>query len=112
MTPLRGFMPVLTYRFPLDALLLPYVERFSPAVLLSVPELRHRGERPLPRLPLLIDSGGYAALDPANQVVAEDGLGVLILSDGARITPQGVHELQAAHAHIGFTLDFPAPGAG
>ncbi|MFN3304681.1 MAG: hypothetical protein ACK44A_13305, partial [Roseateles sp.] len=35
MMTLHGFIPVLTHRFPLDALLTPYVERYAPAALIS-----------------------------------------------------------------------------
>ena len=109
MTAVRGFVPVLTFRFPLDELLVPYVERLSPAALYSAAELPHRRKRAFPRLPLLIDSGGYAALDRQNQVQDEGGLGVLVFPDGMRLTPQSVQAMQGEHAHTGFTLDFPCP---
>jgi len=105
----HGFVPVLTRRFPLDELLRPHVEALFPAALYSVPELL-RGPAPLARLPLLIDSGGYAALSPGSRVQDAHGLGHLLLADGTAITPRLVHELQAEHASTGFTLDFPAPG--
>lgn len=107
--PLRGFFPVVTFRYPLDALLTPYIDRFCPGALISVTELRHRQSQPWPQGPLMIDSGGFAALDPANRVEEEDGLGVLLFADGSRLTPQYVHAAQASYAHTGFTLDFPTP---
>jgi len=105
----HGFVPVLTRRFPLDELLRPHVEALCPAALYSVPELL-RGPAPLARLPLLIDSGGYAALSPGSRVEEVGGLGHLLLADGTAITPQLVHDLQTMHARTGFTLDFPVPG--
>ncbi|ASN83200.1 hypothetical protein [Deinococcus ficus] len=108
-SPIQGFVPVLTLRFPLDALLRPYVERLSPAALISVPELQHRRDGTLPDLPLMIDSGGYAALQPGAQVSRRGGLGILTLADGRQITPRDVHAEQERHAHTGFTLDFPCP---
>lgn len=105
----HGFIPVLTRRFPLDELLRPHVEALCPAALYSVPELL-TGAAPLARLPLLIDSGGYAALSPGDRVQEVDGLGQLVLGSTEAITPQLVHDLQSKHASTGFTLDFPVPG--
>lgn len=39
MTPFTGFLLVLTFRFPLDELLAPYVEVYAPGVLISGTEL-------------------------------------------------------------------------
>ncbi len=103
----QGFVPVLTFRFRVDELLIPYVESLCPAALYSVPELRHRQGRAFPRVPLLIDSGGYAALNAQNRVEEENGLGVLVFQDGFRLSPQDVHAVQSEYATVGFTLDFP-----
>ena len=105
--PIQGFVPVLTFRYRIDELLIPYIEQLCPAALFSLPELRHRQGRAFPRAPLLIDSGGYAALNAQNRVEEEDGLGVLVFPDGFRLSPQDVHAVQSEHATVGFTLDFP-----
>ncbi|GGR17163.1 hypothetical protein [Deinococcus ruber] len=106
---LCGFVPVLTFRFPLDELLTPYVERLCSHALISVPELQQRGGQMLPAVPLLIDSGGFAALLPGAVIEELDGLGVLVLPDGRRISPQQVQAAQETYGSIGFTLDFPGP---
>jgi len=100
-----GFIPALSPRFPLDRLLSPYVQRLCTHVLISVPEWRRAPVAP--QLPLLLDSGGFAALSPGATVEERGGLGILCLADGTEITPQDVHALQCGHAAVGFTLDFP-----
>lgn len=102
-----GFVPVFTYRFPLDRLLLPFIDLLAPRALISLPELLHRGQRPLPQAQLLLDSGGYAALDPRSKVIQESGLGTLILPSGDKITPQDVYDAQLEHGCVAFSLDFP-----
>jgi tRNA-guanine family transglycosylase len=66
-----------------------------------------------PRLPLLIDSGGFAALFEGARVVEDNGLGVLEIPATDRIAdclhPMEVLEFQEQHADIAFTLDFPIP---
>lgn len=64
---LTGFVAVRTFRFPLDLLLLPYLNRFTAAPI-SAPEFQHGSAEILPRLPLITDSGGYGALDARVQV--------------------------------------------
>lgn len=105
------FVPAICPRFPLDALLAPYARRLSADLLISVPELLRSHVPDAARL--WVDSGGYALLaDPAAQVSESLGLGSLVLAD-LTVTPQLVFQLQAQHAHVGFTLDFPTPeGAG
>ena len=104
-----AFVPVLAPRFPVDELLVPYMQRVCGRALISVPELL-RAPRALPTLPLWVDSGGFALLSPG--VTCEDdpadGTGHLRLPTGVRITPQIVFALQAEHATVGFTLDFPS----
>ena len=85
------------------------MQRVCGRALISVPELL-RAPRALPTLPLWVDSGGFALLSPG--VTCEDdpadGTGHLRLPTGVRITPQIVFALQAEHATVGFTLDFPS----
>lgn len=102
------FVPAICPRFPLDALLAPFARRLSADLLISVPELLRSHVPEAGRL--WVDSGGYALLaDPAATVSeSPGGLGSLVLAD-LTVTPQLVFDLQAQHAHVGFTLDFPAP---
>ena len=72
--PIQGLVPVQTFCYRIDELLIAYVEQLCPAVLLSLPELRHRQGRAFPKMPLL----------------EEAGLGVLVFPDGFRISPQDV----------------------
>jgi helicase len=65
-----------------------------------------------PRLPLMIDSGGFAALFEGSRILEEQGLGILEINLGEspeRLTPWDVLEFQEQHADIAFTLDFPIP---
>lgn len=109
----HAFLPVLTFRYSLDQALLPLLPHIAQAALLSLPELReydpqrHR----FPELPLMVDSGGYAALSPHSRVIESGGLGVLIRPGGHRFTPADVHAAQQQYATWGCTLDFPSPDA-
>lgn len=110
----HGFIPVLSPRFPLDTFLAPYAAQLTGQALISLPELLSAPltRLRLPPLNLLLDSGGFAALDPHSQVTPlPGGLAALHLPDGRRVTPADV--LQAAErtgAAVTFTLDFPARG--
>ena len=106
-----GFIPAFTYRFPLDRLLLPFIDILSPQALISLPELLLRGDRALPEAQLILDSGGYAALDSRSQVLSTGDCGVLILPDGRKISPLDVYAAQSQLACVAFTLDFPG-GSG
>ncbi|MBI0446863.1 queuine tRNA-ribosyltransferase family protein [Deinococcus sp. DB0503] len=110
--PPRGFIPVLSPRFGLDTLLAPYAARLSGYALVSLPELRAAplSRLHLPPLGLLIDSGGYGALQPGSTVLTlEDGRGALKLPGGETITPEDVWQAARDHgASVSFTLDFPA----
>jgi helicase len=68
-----------------------------------------------PRLPLLLDSGGFVSLFAAARVVTEGELGVIeVHQEGGisdRIDPRAVLELQELVADVAFTLDFPIPPA-
>lgn len=108
--PLQGFVPVVTSHFPLDALLLPYLPRLAPGALVSATALQD-WTGPAPAVPLMVDSGGFAALDSRVRVEEEGGLGVLVFADGTRLHPAEVHALQQRDAHTGFTLDFPCPAS-
>jgi helicase len=110
---LPAFIPVTTFgsRFPLDPLVRPYLPLLAQAALVSYPYAQ--GPAPSLRIPLLLDSGGFACLLPGGRVEEEDGLGVLVLAPEGepplRIHPRDVLELQERIADVAFTLDFPIP---
>ena len=106
------YVPVSTFgsKYPLDGLIQPYLPRLSQAVMVSLHYARQTKQRPA--LPLLIDSGGFAALSEGARVVEEQGLGVLEIpaQEGIeRLHPAEVLDFQEAHADLAFTLDFPIP---
>jgi helicase len=107
-----AYIPVTTFggKYPLDALIQPYFPRLSQAVMVSHHYARQMKERP--RLPLMIDSGGFAALFEGSRILEHDGLGTLEINLGETpelLTPWDVLEFQEQHADIAFTLDFPIP---
>jgi helicase len=107
------FVPVTTFgsRFPLDPLVRPYLPLLAHAALVSFPF----AQEPAPslRIPLFVDSGGFACLQPGGAVDEEMGLGVLVITEeGApprRLAPRDVIELQERIADVAFSLDFPIP---
>ena len=111
--PFPSYIPVTTFgeKYPLDDLIRPYLPRLAPAVMVSLHYARQMNERP--RLPLLIDSGGFAALFRDAHIVEEGGLGVIerrpTVGDVERTHPLEVLEFQEEHADVAFTLDFPIP---
>jgi len=111
--PFPAYIPVTTFgeKYPLDDLIRPYLPRLAPAVMVSLHYARQMKERP--RLPLLIDSGGFAALFRDAHIVDEGGLGVIerrtTVGDVERTHPLEVLEFQEEHADVAFTLDFPIP---
>lgn len=107
-----AYVPVTTFggKYPLDALIQPYLPRLAQMVMVSHYYALQMKERP--RLPLMIDSGGFAALFDGSRILKERGLGVLEINLGEspeHLTPWDVLEFQERHADIAFTLDFPIP---
>lgn len=107
-----AYAPVTTFggKYPLDSLIQPYLPRLTQVVMVSHYYALQMKERP--RLPLMIDSGGFAALFEGNRILTEKGLGVLEINLGEspeRLTPWEVLEFQEQRADIAFTLDFPIP---
>ena len=107
-----AYIPVTTFggKYPLDALIQPYLPRLAQAVMVSHHYALQMKERP--RVPMMIDSGGFAALFDGSRILKERGLGVLEINLGEspeRLTPWDVLEFQERHADIAFTLDFPIP---
>ncbi|MDB6175502.1 MAG: tRNA-guanine family transglycosylase [Chthoniobacteraceae bacterium] len=107
-----AYIPVTTFgsKYPLDALIQPYLPRLSQAVMVSHHYAKLMKQRP--RLPLLIDSGGFATLFDGSEVFEHRGLGHLRVCLGNEVevlTPLDVLEFQEEHADVAFTLDFPIP---
>jgi queuine/archaeosine tRNA-ribosyltransferase len=107
-----AYIPVTTFgdAYPLDALIQPYLPRLAPAVMVSFHYAQAMKKKP--RIPVLIDSGGFAALFQGAEIVEEHGLGILRVPDGDKIdelTPMRVLDFQEQHADVAFTLDFPIP---
>lgn len=108
-----AYIPVTTFgkKYPLDDLIRPYLPRLSAAVMVSYHYAKQM-EQDFPHLPLMIDSGGFAALFKNSKVVRSKGLGVIKIKKEKcveTIHPADVLEFQEQTADIAFTLDFPIP---
>lgn len=108
-----AYVPVTTFgeKYPLDELVRPYLPRLAQAVMVSFHYAQHMREKP--SIPVMIDSGGFAALFEDSQVVGRRGLGYLRTKVGSKaeatLSPRDVLEFQEQNADIAFTLDFPIP---
>src|SRR5213592_3397571 len=71
---LPAYIPVTTFgdTYPLDRLLTPYLPRLAQAVMVSFHYARQMEEPP--RLPLFVDSGGFASLFSDARLVGANGL--------------------------------------
>ena len=110
--PLPAYVPVTTFggKYPLDDLVRPYLPRLADAMMVSFHYARQMKEEP--RLPLFVDSGGFASLFSDARISTDGGLGVLEVPSAEtteRIHPRDVLELQEQIADVAFTLDFPIP---
>ena len=107
-----AYVPVTTFgeKYPLDRLIQPYLPRIAPAVMVSYHYARQMKARP--SLPVMIDSGGFAAIFEGSKVRKENDLGLLTVNLGEEpeeLTPWEVLDFQEEVADIAFTLDFPIP---
>jgi tRNA-guanine family transglycosylase len=107
-----AYVPVTTFggKYPLDALIQPYLPRLCQAVMVSYYYAQQMKQRP--RLPLMVDSGGFAMLFEGSELVDRDGLGVLQVRRGEEtevLHPSDILDFQEKCADIAFTLDFPIP---
>jgi tRNA-guanine family transglycosylase len=112
--PFPTYIPVTTFgeTYPLDDLIRPYLPRLARAVMVSHHYAQHLTPEKRPRVPLLIDSGGFAALFKGSSIKQVQGLGVLHVQEpgGTRVLhPRDVLAFQETHADVAFTLDFPIP---
>jgi len=110
--PLPAYVPVTTFggKYPLDDLVRPYLPRLADAMMVSFHYARQMKEEP--RLPLFVDSGGFASLFSDARISTDGGLGVLEVPSAEateRNHPRDVLELQERIADVAFTLDFPIP---
>lgn len=107
-----AYIPVTTFggKYPLDALIQPYLPLLCQAVMVSHHYAKQMTKRPRP--PLLIDSGGFAALFKGSSILERVGLGVLEVAgeeSKGTLHPKDVLESLEEHADVAFTLDFPIP---
>lgn len=107
-----AYVPVTTFgeKYPLDKLIQPYLPRLADAVMVSYHYARQM-QTP-PRLPLMLDSGGFVSLFANSRVKRIGKLGVVEIDTGEQIetlTPADVLDLQERVADVAFTLDFPIP---
>lgn len=107
-----AYIPVTTFgsAYPLDALIQPYLPRLAPAIMVSFHYAQQMKKKP--RIPLFIDSGGFAALFEGSEIIEEQGIGILHVKTGDEVdelTPLRVLDFQERYADVAFTLDFPIP---
>jgi len=107
-----AYIPVTTFggKYPLDNLIRPYLPRLAPAIMVSHYYACKMQE--LPRLPLLVDSGGFVSLFQHATVQRAGELGVIHVpqTEGVEVIhPLTVLEFQEKVADVAFTLDFPIP---
>ena len=110
--PFPAYIPVTTFgsKYPLDKLIQPYLPRLAPAIMVSHYYAQEMTIKP--RIPLMIDSGGFALLFEGNHVQEQNGLGCLVINkeeETELLTPWDVLDFQEKYADVAFTLDFPIP---
>jgi tRNA-guanine family transglycosylase len=106
------YVPVTTFgkKYPLDDLVRPYLPRLASAVMVSYHYAKQQNSSI--RLPMMIDSGGFASLFEKARVIEVSGLGIIEIDTDTGIeiiAPGEVLEFQEQNAEIAFTLDFPIP---
>lgn len=109
-------VPCTTWRYPLDALIRPYLPRMAQAVMTSPYHADGLNPTNKPRCPLMIDSGGAALLLAKGATpfygLPEGCAGIDVPQDeeeSDRLTPQSVLAFQEQMADVAFTLDLPCP---
>lgn len=112
--PFPAYIPVTTFgqKYPLDNLIRPYLPRLAPALMVSYHYAKQLVPEERMNLPMLVDSGGFAALFRNTKIRKLKGLGVLEITREEVtevMSPKTVLEFQEAIADVAFTLDFPIP---
>jgi queuine/archaeosine tRNA-ribosyltransferase len=107
-----AYVPVTTFgaKYPLDELIQPYLPRLASAVMVSYYYARQMKRRL--RLPMMIDSGGFASLFEGASLRKAGERFVLEHPVGETtevLEPGEVLEFQEQYADVAFTLDFPIP---
>jgi tRNA-guanine family transglycosylase len=107
-----AYIPVTTFgnAYPLDALIQPYLPRLAPAVMVSFHYAQAMKKKP--RIPIFVDSGGFAALFEGSKLIVRHGNGILEIekeNEIEELTPMKVLDFQEQWADVAFTLDFPIP---
>jgi helicase len=112
--PFPAYLPVITFgkKYPLDDLIRPYLPRLAPAVMVSHYYAQMMEPEQRPRLPMWIDSGGFAALFEGAKIRKKGEVGLLEIPHGDGLDslhPKDVLAFQETHADVALTLDFPIP---
>lgn len=111
---LPAYLPVTTFgeKYPLDDLVRPYLPRLAQGVMVSYHYAQQMTEEKRPRIPLFLDSGGFASLRDDAEVVERGELGCIKMEredDTELVHPRKLLDLQEKIADVAFTLDFPIP---
>jgi len=111
---LPAYMPVTTYgsKYPLDSVLQPFLPRFAQMVMVN--HLYAREITKSPKLPVFIDSGGFAALFMGSEIVERaDGTAKIMAATDAdgqtEVSPESALQVQNRWADFAATLDIPVP---
>ena len=110
-----AYIPVTTFgeKYPLDQLIRPYLPRIAQAVMVSYYYAQFMKKNEHPRLPLMVDSGGFAALFEKSVILEQNGIGTIQVKEAEdkvkTMHPMEILEFQEEVADIAFTLDFPIP---
>jgi helicase len=106
------YIPVTSFgeKYPLDKLIQPYLPRLAQAIMVSYHYAKQMREQP--RIPMMVDSGGFASLFENAKVAGSGNLGTLTIDYGDRqekLHPKDILDLQEQIAEVAFSLDFPIP---
>ncbi len=106
------YIPVTSFgeKYPLDKLIQPYLPRLAQAIMVSYHYAKQMSEQP--RIPMMVDSGGFASLFENAKVEGSGNLGALTIVHGDRqekLHPKDILDLQEQIAEVAFSLDFPIP---
>lgn len=109
-----AYIPVTTFgdKYPLDKLIRPYLPRLASAVMVSYHYAKQMTSENRLRIPMMVDSGGFAALFSGTEICQQKGLGILKVMQADTvevIDTQKVLSFQEEVADVAFTLDFPIP---
>lgn len=109
-----AYLPVTTFgkKYPLDDLIRPYLPRLASGVMVSYYYAQQMESEQRPRLPMWVDSGGFAALFEGAKIQKKGDVGLLQIKRGEEVEvlhPKDILTFQESHADVALTLDFPIP---